>query len=175
MATTTTRRMTVAEYAKIPNPPGGRYELHHDELLDVGYPKNPHVQAQWQLRQLLQAAAGDAGRAYTEFPYRPLPEHECWGADVAYIPKARWKEIKDWLFGAPGLVAEVLSPSNNAVDLLEKRRLCLENGLIEFWIVDTDHRLVEISTPDDRSITCKSGHQIPLFFGGHIAVAEIFA
>ncbi len=175
MATTTTRLMTVAEYEQIPNPPGGRYELHHGELINVGYPKNPHIQAQWQLHQLLQAAAGNAGRAYVEFPYRPLPEHECWGADVAYLPRARWKEIRDWLLGAPDLAVEVLSPSNTAAEIIEKRKLCLDNGSVQFWVVDTDHQLVEVSTPDGHSITYKSGQQIPLFFGGQIAVDEIFA
>jgi Uma2 family endonuclease len=175
VATTTTRLMTVAEYEKIPNPPGGRYELHHGELVNVGFPKNSQVQAQWQLCQLLQAAAGSAGSAYVEFPYRPLPEHECWGADVAYVPRAHWKEIRDWLLGAPDLVVEVLSPSNTAAEIMEKRELCLENGSIQFWIVDTDHQLVEVSTPDSHSITYKSGQQIPLFFGGHIAVDDISA
>ena len=175
MATTTTRLMTVAEYEKIPNPPGGVYELYHGQLIKVGFPKIPHVRAQWQLRQLLQAAAGDNGVAHTEFPYRPLPEYECWGADVAYVPKARWKEIKDWLFGAPDLVVEVLSPSNATAEIFEKRKLCLENGSVQFWVVDTDHQLVEVSTPDGHSITYKSGQQIPLFFGGQIAVDEIFA
>jgi Uma2 family endonuclease len=172
---TTTRLMTFEEYEKIPNPPGGRYELHHGELVKVGYPKNLHVQVQWQLRQLLHNAAGDAGRVYTEFPYRPLPEHECWGADVAFVIKDRWGSIDEYLMGAPELVVEVLSPSKKATELLKKRNLCLENGSREFWIVDTDHRQVEVSTPDGHSVTYKSGQQIPLFFGGSLAIEEIFA
>ncbi len=177
MATTPTRLMTFEEFEKIPNPPGHRFELHHGELFKVAYPKNPHVQVQWQLRQLLQAAAGDAGRAYTEFPYRPLPEYECWGADVAYVPRARWERIEDWLFGAPDLVVEVLSPSNSAAEMLEKRKLCLENGSREFWVVDTDLREVEVSTADGRAVIYKSGQEIPLFFveGRRLAVDEIFS
>ena len=175
MATTTTRLITVAEYEKIPNPPGGVYELYHGELVKVSFPKQPRVRAQWQLRRLLEAAAGNTGAVDKEVPYRPLPEYECWGADVAYMARARWDAIDGYLMGAPELVVEVLSPSNKAAKLIEKREICLENGSIQFWIVDTGHRLVEVSTPDGHSITYKSGQQIPLFFGGHIAVDEIFA
>jgi Uma2 family endonuclease len=175
VATTTTRLMTVAEYEKIPNPPGGVYELYHGELVTVPFPQQPHVRAQWQLRRLLEAAAGDAGVVDKEVPYRPLPEHECWGADVAYLTRARWDASDRYLMGAPELVVEVLSPSNKAAKLIEKRELCLENGSREFWTVNTDLRQVEVSTPDGHSITYKSGQQIPLFFGGQIAVDEIFA
>src|SRR5712692_243196 len=52
VASTTTRLMTFAEYELVPNPPGGRYELHHGELVSVPFPKIPHVRAQWQLRRL---------------------------------------------------------------------------------------------------------------------------
>jgi Uma2 family endonuclease len=175
VATTTTRLMTVAEYEQIPNPPGGVYELFHGELVQVPFPRQPHVRAQWQLRQLLQTAAGNAGVAHTEFPYRPLSEYECWGADVAYVPRARWDAIDGYLLGAPELVVEVLWPSNNAAKLIEKRKICLENGSDQFWVVDTGQRLVEVSTPDGHSIAYKSGQQIPLFFGGRLAVDEIFA
>src|SRR5579863_7056739 len=88
---TPTRLMTFAEYEQVPNPLGGVYELYHGELVKVGFPKQPHVRAQRQLRRLLENAAGSAGVVEKEMPYRPLPEYECWGADVAYLPKARWE------------------------------------------------------------------------------------
>ncbi len=175
MASTTTRLMTVAEYEQIPNPPGGVYELYHGELVEVPFPQQPHVRAQWQLRRLLEAAAGHTGVVDKEVPYRPLPEHECWGADVAYLTRARWDASDRYLTGAPELVVEVLSPSNKAAVLHEKRKICLENGTREFWVVNTDLCQIEVSTPDGHSVTYKSCQQIPLFFGGQIAVDEIFA
>lgn len=175
MATTPTRLMTFAEFEQLPDPPGGYYELHHGELVRVANPKHPHVRAQWQLRRLLESAAADAGAVTTEMPYRPLPEHESWRADVAFISKARWEAIEDCLFGAPDLVIEVLSPSNTADELIEKRKLCLENGSREFWVVDVKRRQVEVSTPDGRTITYKSGQEIHLFFGGRLSIDAIFA
>lgn len=175
MASTTTRLITFEEYEKIPNPPGGVYELHHGELFIVTFPLHPHVRAQRQLRRLLEAAAGDSGVVDKEIPYRPRPEYECWGADVAYLTKARWDSIDRYLMGAPELVAEVLSPSNTPAEIAEKRKLCLENGSREFWTVDTKKRQVEVSTPGGHSVTYATGEHIPLFFGGSIAVDEIFS
>ncbi len=174
MATTTTRLLTFEEFQAIPNPPGAYYELHHGELFKVAFPKIAHVRAQRQLRRLLESAAGDAGIVKEEMPYRPLPDHECWGADVAYISTARWESIDEYLFGAPELVIEILSPSNSVAELLEKRKLCLENGSREFWTVDPMLCQVEVSTPDGHTITYKSGQQIPLIFGGLLAVDAIF-
>ena len=174
MATSTTRLMTFAEFQEIPDPSGGHYELHHGELIRVGNPKFPHVRAQWQLRRLLEQAAGSAGVVKEEMPYRPLPEHESWRADVVYISKARWESIDEYLLGAPELVIEVLSPSNTVEELIEQRNLCLENGSREFWVVNAKRRHVEVSTPDGRTVTYKSGQEIPLFFGGSLAVDAIF-
>jgi Uma2 family endonuclease len=175
VATTTSKLMTFAEFDRIPNPQGSRYELHHGELINVPFPEFPHIRAQWQLRRLLEGAAGSAGVVDKEIPYRPLPEHECWSADVAYVSKERWDAINRYLMGAPDLVVEVLSPSNTAAEMIDKRNVCLENGSREFWVVDTDHRQVEVSTPDGHTITYKSGQEIPLFLGGHLAVDSIFA
>jgi Uma2 family endonuclease len=59
-------------------------------------------------------------------PFRPLPEHELWAADVAYVSKERWEQIdpEDNLVGAPDLVIEVLSPSNTAAEINDR-----ENGI----------------------------------------------
>lgn len=175
MATTTSRLMTVEEYAKLPNPPGGVYELYHGEPNTLPFPQHPHVRAQRQLRRLLETAAGSSGVVEKEFPYRPLPEHECWAADVAYVSQARWDSIGQYLMGAPELVVEVLSPSNTMAQLRDKRKICLENGSREFWVVDTNLREVEVSTADGHAVTYKSGQEIPLFFGGTLAVDQIFA
>ncbi len=168
--------MTFEEFAQLPEPKGFRYELHHGEVVQVAPPKKKHARAQWRLRLLLEPAAGPGGFVDKEVAYRPLPEYEAWAADVAYMPRERWDRIEDYLFGAPELVIEVLSPSNTASEMRDKRKLCLANGSIEFWVVDPEQREVEVSTPDGHSVIYGAGQQIPLFFaaGSHIAVDAIF-
>ncbi len=177
MATITPPKLlTFDEYQQIPDPPGGRYELYHGELVEVPFPDRPHFRAQWQLRRLIEKAARPGDFVDKEFPYRPLPEHECWGADIAYIPKARFDAIDRWLLGVPDLVVEVISPSKRTSVLRDKREICLENGCREFWVVDPKRCEVEVHTPDGRMIRYKSGQEIPLFFapGSTLKVDAIF-
>jgi hypothetical protein len=94
VARTTTRRlMTFEEYAKIPDPPEHKNELHHGELVKVPFPLFGHFRTQAQLRKLLELNAGDEFVVTTVLPYKPMPEYECWGADVACLSKARWDAI----------------------------------------------------------------------------------
>jgi len=48
-------------------------------------------------------------------------------------------------------------------------------GVVEFWVVDGDRHQIKVSTPDGRTITYKSGDQIPLIFGGRLAVDAVCA
>jgi Uma2 family endonuclease len=52
--------------------------------------------------------------------------------------QAEWKDVS-----TPLLAMEVLSPTTAARDRGTKRRLYLEAGVEQYWIVDTDARLVE--------------------------------
>ena len=165
--------MTFADYQQVPNPPGGRYQLYRGELIPEPYPEHRHKKAQLVIRRLLERAAPD-GVVQEEMAYRPKPEYECWGADVGYLTQERWNKIDRWLAGAPDLVVKVLSPSNTAAEMLDKKETCLKNGAREFWLVDLDHRLVEVSTSEGHTRMYRLGQEIPLFFGGSAAVDQIF-
>jgi Uma2 family endonuclease len=170
---TTTGLMTFAQFEQMPDN-GDRYELRDGEPIKVPPPFLDHYGIQLQLRDVLAAASGAAGKVGIEFGFRPTAEHQYRIADVAFLSKERWSRASRYLIGAPELVAEVLSPSNTIAEILDKEQLCLENGCLEFWVVDPKRRLVKVSTPDGRSQTYQSGQQIPLMFGGELAVASIF-
>ena len=42
-------------------------------------------------------------------------------------------------------MVEILSPSNSASELIEKRELCLASSCQQFWIVDPVKRLIEVT------------------------------
>lgn len=177
MATIHTRPMAFAEFEQLPDSSSQRHELRHGELFTLSPPKHDHYLVQRRLRRLLEGAAGNAGEVEIEMSFRALPEHEYRTADVAFVSAERWRHIpaNGNMHGAPELVIEVLSPSNTVAEILDKRALCLENGSREFWVVDMDHRQVEVSTPDGLTVTYKSGQQIPLFFvAGGLVVDAIF-
>src|SRR5258708_228855 len=179
MAATQTKLMTFAEFEKLPAPTGGRHELRNGEVALVAPPKHRHHLIQRRLLHLLGDAVGAAGEVSFEFGYRPLPEYHYWIADVVFVSRQRWDNIpRDGYFsGVPELVVEVLSPSNTAAEVRNKKKLCLENGGREFWAVDSDRRHIEVSTPDGHTLTYKSGQEIPLFFApaSSLAVDAIFA
>ena len=130
--------LTVDEYERISDSPGGRYELHHGELVFMTYPSRQHKDLQRRLRKMLEPIAEPCGFLVdTEYPYRLLPESEVWAADVACLTKSRNDQAEKWLAGSPELVIEVKSPSNTAEELHNKAMTTLAGaGAVEFWVVD---------------------------------------
>jgi len=175
----TTNLLTVEEFRKLPEDDGPVYhELRHGELVTVTRPKFKHHRIQKQLERLLEPLAHNRGIVTIEFAFRPLPENELWVADVAFIARERWDRIDpgDNLAGCPEIVIEV-SRSNTAAEMLDKQKLCLENGACEFWVIDSDRRQVLVSTPDRHTISYQAGQEIPLpLFGeSKVSVDAIFA
>jgi Uma2 family endonuclease len=161
----TTHLMTVEEFRKLPEDHGPVYhELRHGELVSVTRTKLKHSLIQRNLRALLERCADSASYVDTEVAFRPLPEHELWVADVAYVGPERFQQAdpEENFSGAPELVIEVLSPSNTAAEIYDKEQICLANGAREFWVVDPDRRQVKVTTPDGHTLTWQSGQEIPL-------------
>jgi Uma2 family endonuclease len=185
MASTTTRLISFEEFEQLPESEA-RQELHHGELIEVPPPKQGHKRIERRLRRLLEDAGRSSGVVDTEVGFRPCLGNEYWVADVAFVSHDQWEGTPSdgYIVGAPELVIEVLSPSNTLKKMRDRRKICLDNGCREFWIVDSKKREVEVSTPDGHSVTYQAGQQIQLFFapdgasdapdGSKIAVNAIF-
>lgn len=176
MPATPTQLLTFAEFERLPDPREGYYELHHGELTLLAPPKHLHYRLQTRMQRLLQSSAGDAWVVGTEMPFRPQPDCEFWYADIAVIAADRFEatDAQGNIHGVPELVIEVLSPSNTAAEMLDRRDICLHNGAREFWVVNPAHNLVEVYTPDGRYLSYRAGQQVPLFCGGSLAMDAIF-
>src|SRR5437660_10749664 len=116
-----TTLMTVADFERIPDPPGGHYELHHGEHILAPPPMKEHARIQRQVMLLLHKLC-TAWYVTMEFAFRPLPEDEVWIADVGVVNLRRWQATQDreWLSGTPELVVEVLSSANPAHDMNDR-------------------------------------------------------
>lgn len=156
-----------------------QYELHHGEVVAMTRPKPRHWMLQRRLAELLQPRLSSFGEIAIEIPFRPLPEFELPAADVAALSHARWNAIDpdDDLRGAPELVIEVKSPSNTDRQLRELALLCLNNGALEFWIVDSGRKSVTVVRRDGAAAVFTSGASLSLaaFGGSELPVDEIFA
>jgi Uma2 family endonuclease len=174
----TTALMTVAEFEKLPEPPGGYYELRRGEPVLVPPPSKQHHDVKTRICYLLTTILRLRGHVGSAVPFRPTPEHNILSADVAFIQVKRWAAVgqREWLSGAPELVIEVLSPSNTAKDMNDREQLCLESGCQQFWAVDPDLKLVKVTTRDGITRTYRAGSTISLadFGGDSITVDSIF-
>lgn len=170
--------MTVEQFSALPEPAGAYYELHHGVPVLMTRPKYKHWAIQHQLLRTLDPLASGRGVLGIQISFRPLPEHELWVADVGYASEARSKSLEsdDWLHGVPELVIELLSPSNTVSEINEREAVCLENGCLEFWIIDPKRKTVKVSTPDRKTITYVESDTIPLTLPapGNLPVSEIF-
>jgi Uma2 family endonuclease len=172
--------LSVAEFARLPQPAGGgRQELHHGELVELPPVKKLHTKLQRRLVSLLEARLNPAEHGVDkEFPFRPAPEYEVWIADVALFSLALWEQTADddYFRGVPAIVIEVLSPSNSASEMLEREDICLRHGGREFWLVDPGRESVKVIRADGRSSVHDAGSVIESgALGGSIAVRDIFA
>jgi Uma2 family endonuclease len=171
------RLFTVEEYEQIPDPPGGRYELHHGELVLVTWPLRQHKALQRRLRKILETAGEPLGYVVdTEYPYRPLPNSEVWGADVACLLSERDQASEKWLAGSPEIVIEVKSPSNTKDELGDKAMTTLAGeGAAEFWIVDAKTRSVLVYTKIDGTRLYRAPESLPVsLLNSEISLETLF-
>ena len=127
---------------------------------------------------LLRPRLAVFGHVSMEFPYRPAPQFELRAADVAVISHSRADAIdeNDNLHGAPDLVIEIKSPSNRPGKLSALAALCLNNGALEFWVLDVDRKWLTVTGLDGLTTVYGLGQSIPLtsFGGGSLPADEIF-
>jgi Uma2 family endonuclease len=172
------RPITVEEYERIPDPPGGRYELHHGEVVFVARPVKQHKELQRRLRRMLETKSDAEGYiADTEFPYRPLPENEVWGGDVACVSGARYQATNKWLEGSSELVIEVKSPSDTKAEMHDRAMTTLAGaGGVEFWIIDAETATVLVHRKASGMRVYSADEAIPLpMFDSQIVLSDLFA
>lgn len=130
---------------------GTRYETVHGELLVTPAPGGFHQRVVGRLHLLLGnylAAHGSedilASPADISFSDDTLVQPDLFVADCATFGRTwKWSDIRTFY-----LVVEVLSPSSVRADRFAKRRLYQEQGIAEYWVVDSEQRSVEVWTPD---------------------------
>jgi len=174
-----TQLMTVSQFQELPKPTGEfQYELRAGEMTKVTRPKLKHALLQDRLTALLKSPAAKGSLVLYEMAFRPLPEYELRVTDVGYMSPDRFAaaDKEGNLAGAPDMVIEILSPSNTHAEMEEKQQLCLENGCLEFWVVNVEKKQVKISRRDGTWSLYRSGQHIPLpLLGGtSLAVDDIF-
>ncbi|MBY0526471.1 MAG: Uma2 family endonuclease [Gemmataceae bacterium] len=133
--------------------------------------------AQWLARQPMprgEILTGDAA-----FRLRPNPDTTV-GIDLAYISPQLAAQTPDDTFlidGAPVLAVEILSPSDQHEEIVNKVQGYLNRGVALVWVVDPDFRLVQVHRPGAVPETVNVLQELsgdPELPGFRVAVAEVF-
>jgi Uma2 family endonuclease len=82
--------------------------------------------------------------------------------------------------GAPDLVVEILSPSTARSDRVVKLRKYLKAGVREYWIVDPDHKIVEVCLLEDDRYSYSTYDEtdilpVTVLPGCELTLSEVFA
>lgn len=141
----TSIKYTYNDYAAIDD--DKRYELIEGELYMVPSPNFYHQSISINISQALKKFVKENNLGivlYAPFDV-VLSETDVLQPDILFLSRDRMSLITNKnLKGAPDLVVEILSSSTMERDRLVKKRLYMEHGVKEFWIVDPDKKRVEV-------------------------------
>jgi len=97
--------------------------------------------------------------------------------DVSYVSDRRVKPTKGYIYGAPDLAVEVISPSERPGKIQEKLEEYLQFGVKQVWQVYPDDRQIVVSLPDGTTTTYTDADILPggdLLPGFSSDVAKVF-
>ena len=64
--------------------------------------------------------------------------------DIFFICRNRLNVVKDYIYGPPDMVVEVVSPDRPLRDYKDKKEKYEAHGVREYWIVDPERKQIEI-------------------------------
>src|SRR5712691_3230075 len=140
--------MTVAQLDACPDD-NNRYELIGGELFVSRAPGIPHQRVLLNLEiALSHYLSQNPIGILVPGTGMILSDYDAVIPDLAFVRNERWDQVVtgEKFTGALDLVIEVLSPGaeNRRRDLLVKRQLYGKYGAQEYWVVDSENRLVEV-------------------------------
>ena len=177
---------TYADYKNWELAEGERYELIYGEAYAMAAPNAYHQSMLVELiKQLAVYLTGKPCKVYPA-PYDVRLFYEADESDdtvvqpdISVVCDER-KRGKEGCRGAPDFVAEILSPSNTAIEMTRKLELYRQAGVREYWVLDGEHKTLYVYRFGDGNIfprTYRSGDAAPvgIFPDLSIALEPVFA
>jgi Uma2 family endonuclease len=178
---TTVRKLTYADYEKIPAD-GFRHEIIGGDEFMTPAPNLGHQRIVGKLFRLLAdfVEARKLGQVFVAPTDVLLSAHDIAQPDVTFVSEKRSQILtEDNIQGAPDLVMEVLSPSTQSQDRGPKLALYERSGISEYWIVDPSSKTVEIrefgTTRRTRIYKEGQSFESALLPGLSVKLSDVFA
>lgn len=151
MAAAATKEWTYEMLESLPDD-GNRYEIIDGELFVTPPPAFGHQRVQWELGRFLinYLAQYPVGLGFFAPGDVIIDRRNVVEPDIFVVPRdnaeksTSWKDIKSLL-----LAIEILSPSTARADRHRKRLLYQQFQVGEYWIVDSDARVIDRWRPAD--------------------------
>ncbi len=143
---------TIEELLALPED-GLRHELLEGEHVVTPAPALPHQVVLQELHLILGNALADRDDLIVFLSPADvvLGPESLVQPDLFIISKEPGRRLTSWAeIGIPILAVEILSPSTAARDRGKKRRIYQKVGVAEYWIIDSDARIVERWMPNDE-------------------------
>lgn len=97
--------------------------------------------------------------------------------DVAYVEARNVKSTRGYVYAAPDVAVEIISPTERPGNIRKKLREYLSHGVQQVWQVYPENREIVVHFPDDTSKTYRPGDTLPggdLLPGFALDVAQVF-
>lgn len=130
------RVYTVDDYSKLPE--NAPFQLINGKLVYMPSPKDIHQSIAFILGGLLFNFIRSNPIGIVRFA--PLDVHfdktNVFQPDLLFISNERKHILKDWVYGAPDLVVEILSDGTASLDKKQKMATYSKHGVREYWLID---------------------------------------
>jgi len=159
---------TYADYKDWELKPGERYEIIYGEAYAMSAPNAYHQSILMELsKQIAVFLTGRECKVYpAPYDVRLFYEEDSDGEDVGSddtvvqpdisVVCDREKRGKEGCRGAPDFIAEILSPSNTAIEMQRKFNLYRDAGVREYWVLDGEGKSVSVHLFDGETAVTRS-------------------
>jgi Uma2 family endonuclease len=137
--------LTYADYVLLTPPDSGNYELHNGQIIYMPSPIPPHQKLSMRLSSRLfnhtdENKLGEIFTAPMDVVFNPIDTFQ---PDIFFLSNDRLHLIGDKkIEGAPDLVVEILSPSNNPKEMGYKKVIYEMSNVKEYWIINLKKQIL---------------------------------
>lgn len=174
--------LTYEDYARLTPPDSGNYELHNGNIVFMPSPSDKHQFVVTDLTTMLNSyvKTHKLGRVIVAPMDTQLSEVDILQPDILFVSNQRLGIIDKIVNGAPDLVVEILSPSNDTKEMSYKKYVYETAGVQEYWLVNlekqtiTQYELVENELRWQRTLTKADTLESVVLAGFSLALDTLF-
>lgn len=138
------RVYTDDDYMKLPE--SAPFQLIHGKLIYMPSPKDIHQSISIHLATLLYLFVSQNKLGIVR--NAPLDVHfdkiNVFQPDLLFISNERKHILKDWVYGAPDLVVEIISKGTASIDKKQKMETYGKYGVREYWLIDPVKKTLQV-------------------------------